>query len=142
MSAASDANIKDIFALFDRSGKGTVAAADVGDLFRAVGHNPTQKDVAQLAEQHASGITLAEFQQLAKEPPFASHTGNPEDYVKAFQIFDRDMTGLIGLGELKYILTSIGEPLSETEVEELLKNVQVKDDKVDYADFVKSILTL
>lgn len=138
MSAVSETNLKDVFALFDRSAKGAVPASDIGDLLRAVGHNPTQADIAKLQDQHPKEIDFNTFKALAAESK--SDIGKPEDYIKAFQIFDRDMTGFISLGELKYILTSIGEPLSETEVSELLKNVQVKDEQVDYADFVKSIL--
>lgn len=136
--STSEANLKDVFALFDRSAKGSVPSSDIGDLLRAVGHNPTQADIGKLQDQHPKEIDFATFKTLASESK--ADVGKPEDYIKAFQIFDRDMTGFISLGELKYILTSIGEPLSETEVDELLKNVQVKDDQVDYADFVKSIL--
>lgn len=136
--STNEASMKDVFALFDRAGKGAVPSSDIGDLLRAVGHNPTQADIAKLQERHPKDIDFETFQTLANETKPA--VGKPEDYIKAFQIFDRDLTGYIALGELKYILTSIGEPLSEAEVSELLKNVQVQDDKVDYADFVKSIL--
>lgn len=67
--------------------------------------------------------------------------GLPEDYIKGFQVFDKDQTGYIGVGELRYILTSIGEKLSDSEVDELLKGVNVTSDgNVDYVEFVKSIL--
>mgnify|MGYP003362817860 FL=1 len=45
------------------------------------------------------------------------------------------------MGELKYILTTIGEKLQEDEVDELLKGIKITDDnKIDYVEFVKSIL--
>lgn len=40
-------------------------------------------------------------------------------------MFDKDNNGYIGQGELKYILTSLGEKLSDEEVDELLKGVKV-----------------
>lgn len=40
-------------------------------------------------------------------------------------MFDKEGNGFIGQGELKYVLTSLGEKLSEEEVDELLKGVQV-----------------
>ncbi|GMM32201.1 Mlc1 protein [Martiniozyma asiatica (nom. inval.)] len=129
---------KDAFALFDRTASGKVSTENLGDLLRAVGHNPTQKEIATLAEPLGESITFDEFQTISsqiKEPSFKT-----EDYVKAFQIFDKDLTGYIAKGELKYILTSIGEALSVDEVEELLKNVSDVDGKVDYAEFVKSVL--
>ena len=44
------------------------------------------------------------------------------------------------MGELRYILTSIGEKLTDSEVDDLLKGVNVVDGNVDYVEFVKSIL--
>lgn len=40
-------------------------------------------------------------------------------------MFDKDGNGTIGQGELKYVLTSLGEKLSDEEVDELLKGVKV-----------------
>lgn len=48
-----------------------------------------------------------------------------EDFIKGFQVFDRDGNGFIGQGELKYVLTSLGEKLSDEEVDELLKGVPI-----------------
>lgn len=56
-------------------------------------------------------------------------------------MFDKEQTGYIGVGELRYILTSIGEKLTDAEVDELLKGVNVTaEGNVDYVEFVKSIL--
>lgn len=41
------------------------------------------------------------------------------------RVFDKDGSGYIGVGELRYVLTSLGEKLSEEEVDELLKGVKV-----------------
>lgn len=40
-------------------------------------------------------------------------------------MFDKDNNGYIGQGELRYVLTSLGEKLSDEEVDELLKGVKV-----------------
>ena len=48
-----------------------------------------------------------------------------DEFIRGFQIFDKDLNGTIQLGELRYILTQIGEKLSDEEVDELLKMVQV-----------------
>ena len=48
-------------------------------------------------------------------------------------MFDKDMTGYIGVGQLKYILTNLGEKMSEEEVEELFKStVDAGNGEVDY----------
>lgn len=81
------------------------------------------------------------YQKIISRPNGFKPLGLPEDYIKGFQVFDKDNTGYIGVGELRYILTSIGEKLSDEEVDELLKGVNVtKDNNVDYVEFVKLIL--
>jgi calmodulin len=88
------------------------------------------------------------FLRILNRPDGFRAPGQPEDFVRGFQVFDKDGTGYIGVGELKYgkslpflkytltfilVLTSLGEKLSESEVEELLKGVDVgKDGTVNY----------
>lgn len=49
--AASTAHTeaKEAFALFDKRGAGTIPASSLGDVLRALGQNPTQAQVAELA---------------------------------------------------------------------------------------------
>lgn len=42
------------------------------------------------------------------------------------------MTGFIGVGQLKYILTNLGEKMTEEEVDELLKAVDTSSGQVNY----------
>lgn len=52
--------------------------------------------------------------------------GHAEDFIRGFQVFDKEGNGTIGQGELKYVLTSLGEKLSDDEVDELLKGVKIE----------------
>ena len=45
----NDAEYKEAFALFDKKGTGHIARESLGDLLRALGPNPTQAEVAELA---------------------------------------------------------------------------------------------
>ena len=47
-------------------------------------------------------------------------------------MFDKDMTGFIGVGQLKYILTNLGEKMTDDEVDELLKAVDTSSGQVNY----------
>jgi Ca2+-binding EF-hand superfamily protein len=48
-----------------------------------------------------------------------------EEFVRGFQVFDKEGNGFIGAGELRYVLTQLGEKMTDEEVDELLKGVQV-----------------
>lgn len=58
--------------------------------------------------------------------------GEPEEYCRGFQVFDKDMTGFIGVGQLRYILTNLGEKMSDDEVDELLKAVDTSSGEINY----------
>lgn len=42
------------------------------------------------------------------------------------------MTGFIGVGQLRYILTNLGEKMSDEEVDELLKAVDTSSGEINY----------
>ncbi|KAK9315183.1 hypothetical protein V1524DRAFT_430243 [Lipomyces starkeyi] len=129
------------FALFDKRGTGKVSLQALGDLLRACGQNPTLAEIEELEESVSDDFDFETFLQVLNRPDGFRAPGEPEDYVRGFQVFDKDKTGFIGVGELRYILTSLGEKLSSEEVDELLKNVDVtKDGNVNYTDFVRMIL--
>jgi calmodulin len=48
-----------------------------------------------------------------------------DEFVKGFQVFDKEGRGRIGAGELRYVLTQLGEKMTDAEVDELLKGFPV-----------------
>ena len=54
-----------------------------------------------------------------------AHHRSAEEFIRGFQVFDKEGNGFIGVGELRYVLTQLGEKMSDEEVDELLKGVQV-----------------
>ena len=48
-----------------------------------------------------------------------------EEFIRGFQVFDREGNGFIGAGELRYVLTQLGEKMTDEEVDELLKGIQI-----------------
>lgn len=77
-------------------------------------------------------VDFETFQRILNRPGGFRDPGEPEEYCRGFQVFDKDMTGFIGVGQLKYILTNLGEKMSEEEVDELLKAVDTSSGQVNY----------
>ena len=48
------------------------------------------------------------------------------------------MTGFIGVGQLRYILTNLGEKMSDDEVDELLKAVDTSSGEINYTGMFRS----
>jgi len=133
-------NYKEAFALFDKRGNGRIPSSSLGDLLRACGQNPTNGEVDELVRGVKSDLDFESFLKILNRPNGFREPGEPQEFVRGFQVFDKDMTGYIGVGELRYVLTSLEEKLTNEEVDELLKGMDVKGDQVNYVDFVKMIM--
>lgn len=77
-------------------------------------------------------VDFESFQRILNRPGGFRDPGEPEEYCRGFQVFDKDMTGFIGVGQLKYILTNLGEKMTDEEVDELLKAVDTSSGQVNY----------
>ncbi|KAH0468914.1 hypothetical protein IEQ34_002146 [Dendrobium chrysotoxum] len=66
---------------------------------------------------------------------------NKEDELKeVFKVFDRDQKGFISATELKNVLISLGEKLTDEEAEQMIKEADFDGDgKVNYDDFVQTM---
>ena len=60
---------------------------------------------------------------------------------ESFKIFDKNGSGLISAAELRHVMSSLGEPLSAEEVEELIGQVEIDDQgMLQYEDFIAQLL--
>jgi Ca2+-binding EF-hand superfamily protein len=94
----------------------------------------------QIPNSHT--VDFDSFSKILNRPNGFRDPGEPEEYCRGFQVFDKDMTGFIGVGQLRYILTNLGEKMSDEEVDELLKgvNVDTSSGEVNYVELVRTIL--
>lgn len=150
--AQASTNYKEAFALFDKRGNGRVALDSLGDLLRACGQNPTLAEIRDLEKNvgsdckhnylryttsqeilaNGSKVDFETFSKILNRPGGFRDPGEPEEYCRGFQVFDKDMTGFIGVGQLRYILTNLGEKMSDDEVDELLKAVDTSSGEINY----------
>lgn len=82
-------------------------------------------------------VDFETFSKILNRPGGFRDPGEPEEYCRGFQVFDKDMTGSIGVGQVKYILTNLGEKMTEEEVDELLKAVDTSSGQVNYTGTYK-----
>lgn len=47
-------------------------------------------------------VDFDSFQKVLNRPGGFRDPGEPEEYCRGFQVFDKDMTGYIGVGQLRY----------------------------------------
>mmetsp|Transcript_22452 Transcript_22452/g.62531 ORF Transcript_22452/g.62531 Transcript_22452/m.62531 type:complete len:141 (+) Transcript_22452:805-1227(+) len=125
----SEGEIKSIFSKY--SGGGSIGSKDIGSASRAGGLNPSEADLDSWKDEASKGLDLNGFQKFIGKKLDESNDST-DDIIEAFQAFDTDGTGKMQVAELKVILTTMGEKLSEPEVKTLLDECDVEDGEVSY----------
>ena len=60
--------------------------------------------------------------------------GDQESEIReAFRIFDKDGNGFISAAELRHVMTSLGEKLTDEEVDEMIRETDInRDGQIEY----------
>ena len=136
---------KDIFSQFDKDGDGTLATKYVGTIMRTLGQSPTEAELRQIIMQvdadKSGEMDFSEFVMMMANH-MKEETDTKEEICKAFKVFDEKGCGSIPVEDLRCVLTTLGEALTEEEMDELLKKADLnKDGKVRYEEFVSKMMT-
>ncbi|XP_031353269.1 calmodulin-A-like isoform X2 [Photinus pyralis] len=137
------AEFKEAFMLFDKDEDGTITMAELGVVMRSLGQRPTEtelRDMVNEVDQDGNGtIEFNEFLQMMSKK--LKEADCEEELREAFRVFDKNNDGLISSNELRHVMTSLGERLSEEEVDDMIKEADLDGDgQVNYEEFV-TILT-
>ncbi|KAI9575993.1 hypothetical protein GQX74_000355 [Glossina fuscipes] len=117
-------DFQEAFNLFDNRGDGKIQLSLVGECLRALGQNPTESDVKKCAHQFKSDerISFEVFLPIYQAISKARSADTADDFIEGLRHFDKDASGFISSAELRHLLTTLGEKLTDEEVEQLLAN--------------------
>lgn len=117
----SQSEYKEAFQTFDHDGDGKLNAEEFGNALRTLGNNPTEHEIQQMmSEVHGGLISFSEFLNMKQR---VSQTNRDEEIRESYRAFDKDGNGLLSAAELKFVMTTMGEKMTEQEFEELLKGI-------------------
>nr|UEK51428.1 M(II)ELC-like protein [Parasacculina yatsui] len=145
MTTFSDSQIvefQETFSIFDMKGDSKIATSQIGDVVRALGQNPTEADVKRLCQSKNSDdrLTFEEFlpvlQTISRQKP----VDTAEDFIEGLRHFDKDGNGYISAAEIRSLMTTLGEKMTEEEVEQLLAGMEDSQGNVNYEELVRSVL--
>lgn len=112
-------------------------------MLRALGQNPTEAEVKKCChtlkgdERIAFDVFLPILHAICKN----KSTDSAEDFIEGLRHFDKDGSGYISSAELRHLLTTLGEKLTDDEVEALLAGQEDSQGNVHYEDFVRMVMS-
>uniref|UniRef100_A0A3Q2D5M7 Myosin, light chain 1, alkali; skeletal, fast n=2 Tax=Cyprinodon variegatus TaxID=28743 RepID=A0A3Q2D5M7_CYPVA len=147
-SADQVEDYREAFGLFDRVGDNKVAYNQIADIMRALGQNPTNKDVTKLlgnpsAEDMASKrVEFEAFLPMLQTIINSPNKAGFEDYVEGLRVFDKEGNGTVMGAELRIVLSTLGEKMNEAEIDALMAGQEDESGCVNYEAFVKHVMSV
>ncbi|KAK4141013.1 uncharacterized protein C8A04DRAFT_31449 [Dichotomopilus funicola] len=124
--------------LQDKDGTGDITADELGQVMRELGLNPTDNELRDLVnEADVNNDGVISFEEFLK---LMSHSVDEpdaeEELLNAFRVFDKDNSGTISSDELRSVLKSLGENLTDAELEEMIQMADSDGNgTIDYREF-------
>lgn len=133
---------QETFSLFDNRGDGKIFAIQLGEVLRAMGQNPTEAEVKKCGYNQDPDyrVSFEQFLPILQTVSKNRDTSTFEDFVEGFKVFDKEQNGTMSSAELRHLMTSLGERLSDEEVSELIAGQEDSRGNINYEEFVKLVM--
>lgn len=130
-----------IFRLYDDDNDGYVNISSLSEMMRSAGaiflDSDLDKSIDKIKKNNGADIfNQTDFQKLCVE--FSKNEDTVEDLIEAFKFWDTDGSGKVSTSEIKQALTTLGDVLSENEIDALIKEADPNNiGAIDYENYAK-----
>ncbi|XP_015760375.1 PREDICTED: myosin-2 essential light chain-like [Acropora digitifera] len=133
---------RDAFSLFDTEGDGKIDVEQIGSVLRSLNLNPADEDILKIEKDVGDRrVSFEEFLSIFLEEKKNAKKVSVEEFIDTLSAFDKDNAGKVSSGELRHVLTLLGNKLKDHQVDELLSDVGEQSGFVNTADFVNMVLS-
>ena len=135
--------LQDVFDQFDKDKDGKISGLELGNAMMSMGQNPTEEEINEMMREvdlnQDGKIDFDEFMILMTRS--SPDTQTEEEVINAFRVFDKEGNGLIASSELKHIMMTIGDKMTEEEAEEMVNEADIDEDgMINYEEFVRMMM--
>ena len=129
------------FKMFDQDKNGSISASEVKSVLCALGQNPTQDEISDVVNEldvnQDGSIQFEEFiASMVRRNSHAQVSEKKDDLKAAFDVFDTDKNGRIDLMELKNLLRTLGEEVTDEQLHEMMATADLdKNGTIDFEEF-------
>eukprot|EP00467_Chlorarachnion_reptans_P025181 CAMPEP_0114522810 /NCGR_PEP_ID=MMETSP0109-20121206/20945_1 /TAXON_ID=29199 /ORGANISM="Chlorarachnion reptans, Strain CCCM449" /LENGTH=136 /DNA_ID=CAMNT_0001704061 /DNA_START=71 /DNA_END=481 /DNA_ORIENTATION=- len=133
---------QEVFELFDADADDKLSIEEFGRALRALGNAPTEKEVEELAAGRET-ISYNEFKSVLSSYTSPKDSSIKQELRESLSVFDRENSGNVPEAELRFVLSNMGEILSDTEVDQIIKDApKNKDGEIPIESLLKMILSM
>ena len=143
LSEEKIAEFRAAFELFDKDRDGKITTKELGTVMRNLGQNPTDNELQEMInEVDLDGNGTIDFKEfLGLMVRKMKDTDTEEELMDAFKVFDIDGGGYITADEIRYVMETLGEPLTIDEIEDMIKDADLDSDgQINYEEFVRMMI--
>ncbi|OWF37065.1 calmodulin-A-like [Mizuhopecten yessoensis] len=136
--------LREAYLIQDKDDDHKINISELGSVMRSIGLSPTQAQLASIAQEYGASANskggklfdIEECKRIVQKN--AGLTETPESLRDCFRIFDKDGNGYNNASEIRHVLTTLGEPLRDEEVDELTREIELTvDGQFNYEEVVQ-----
>jgi len=127
------AEMKEVFACFDRDSSGSVTTAELGIVLKSMNKHYSDNELVRIVGKFdVNGDGQIDFEEFLSM--MTKHERKEQDELKqAFEVFDKDGDGTISGKELEIVMKALGEHIDRETIDLMIESVDT--DKNGYIDF-------
>jgi calmodulin len=130
------AHFKEAFRIYDKNKDGYLDLSEFESAAKSLGKTVSEEEFANLSNR----INFKVFSNLMYKK--TSDPDIEEEVISAFRVFDKNNKGLITVSDLKNIMTTLGDKLSEDEINTMIREADIDNNgNINYEEFVRSMMT-
>ncbi|CAJ0939595.1 unnamed protein product [Ranitomeya imitator] len=139
-------DFREAFALFDRTGDGKILYNQCGDVMRALGQNPTNAEVLKVLgnpkseELNSKTLGFDQFLPMMQTIAKNKDQGTTDDFIEGLKVFDKEGNGTVMGSEIRHVLVTLGEKMTEEEVEMLVCGHEDANGCINYEELVRMVM--